>query len=197
MHLKKKALWLAASWRNLFCATSEVDFRATFKTHYRESNRDFAIVYARVNGKEKFQKEFNIHLNVLQYETTIRLDCLSGRPDQTVDPYALAKELNEHIMVKDNALGMGVLAIDRIDYLTPGQQHMLVNFFSHGMFPFSTLFILPEQYLESGLYEFRQVLKPVQFTFKNLTDVERFFNDNSEGIEFDQCGNFLKDTRWG
>ncbi|MBL7840589.1 MAG: hypothetical protein JNJ75_10645 [Cyclobacteriaceae bacterium] len=183
--------------RSLFCATSEVDFRATFKQHYRNSNQDFSTVYARVNATEKFQKEFNIHLNVLQYETTLKLKCLGDRADQTVDPYALAKELNEYIKVRDNRLGIGVLAIDRIEKLTLAQQNLLINFFIHNIFPFSTLFILPEQCLNSIANDgLQQLLKQLDFTFKNLDDTEMFFKERSEGLAFDQFGNFIRDTRW-
>lgn len=181
----------------MFCASSEVDFRATFKECFNEKARAFPVVYARVNAATKFSDDFNIHLNILQYETTLKLKCLGDRVDQTVDPYKLAKELEEHIRFRDNRVGISVLAIDRIHKLTPAQLNMLFMFFNHGRFPFSTLFIIPEgEWNRVNNFNFYKMVESMDTSFRSLIDIENFFKERSEGIVFDNNGNFVNDTSW-
>lgn len=196
MSFKKKVLWLMAAERGRrFCAAAEVEFRKTFKHMCLESKPDIAVVYARVNATKKFLDDYNIHLNILQHETSIRLKCLKDKPDQTVDPQVLVKEFTDYILTRDNGLGFGVLAIDRIDKLTFTQRNMLFSYIEHSTIPFSVLFIIPQQDWDRWDFDdFRKSVKSMRGSFQNMRDIGIYVKKNSKGLEFDANGNLLRCT---
>lgn len=192
-YLRKKMLWTIAFARTTFCVAEEFDFRETFKRYAKQAKRDVLLVYARVNAKEKFLNEFSVHLNILQYETTVKLESLKGHPNQTIYPHILAKELQELMNFQVQGEGLMVLAIDRVDKLSPGQRNTLAYFFSTHMFPFSIMFILPTRDWDrwSNDYEFKEFLKMTEHKFKTDNDLKIFFDERSKDIVFSRIGNHI------